>query len=66
MNKLYPSTQLKTFDAPTDHPDFDISRFEWAKLHLHSLTKKRFFGKAIFILEDGKIVRLIKEEIIKP
>lgn len=56
----------KVFDAPKEHPEFDISRLEWAKLHLNALTKHHFFGKASFIIEDGKIIRLIKEESLKP
>ncbi len=66
--------QSKTFEAPKACPgesresvfDFDARRIEWARLHILHLTKNHFFGKLTLIMEDGKIVRAIKEENLKP
>jgi hypothetical protein len=56
-----------TFDAPNEPLKFDGgSNRTWADLHIHNLTQKHFYGKFVLIFEDGKIVRAIKEETIKP
>jgi hypothetical protein len=59
-------TQQKTFDAPKESPELDPSRVEWARLHLISLTKHKFWGSLTLKFEDGKVVHAMKTENLKP
>ncbi len=65
-NWVMEAVKGKIMEAPKDHPDFDISRREWARLILVGLANHKFYGKVTFIMENGVIQRAIKEETIKP
>ncbi len=66
QGSVFTMNQPKTFEASKETFDFDARRLEWARLHILHLTKNHFFGRLTLIMEDGKIVRAIKEENLKP
>lgn len=57
----------KTFDAPKETLKLDDGNHRiWADLHINALTQKCFYGRFTLIFEDGKIIRAVKEETLKP
>ncbi len=39
---------------------------EWLKRIVLAMIEKRFYGRITVYFEDGKIVRAVKEESLKP
>ena len=66
MDEQYLQTHQKVFEAPKENPEFDVTRSEWARLHILNLTRHNFFGKLTLHFENGKIIRAMKEENLKP
>lgn len=56
----------KEFLASNEHPEFDITRREWADHHILNLTRHNFFGKFTLEFENGVIIRAVKKESFKP
>jgi hypothetical protein len=66
MSNPQPSYSKNIYPAPIEHPEFDISRLEWARILLFHLSRGKFYGKITFTFEEGKIQRAEKNESLKP
>jgi hypothetical protein len=62
----FPAFSKTMYPAPNEHPEFDISRLEWARILLFHLSRGKFYGKITFTFEEGKIQRAEKNESLKP